>query len=108
VLGDISRKMANLVREQLKYAARAENMGMQQRCATYAISDQDHREAYEVGLKAADFVKKSMTDRMVSIERLQSVGYNYTLRDIELSQVAEYGERVVPNHFLNNRAQYYE
>src|SRR5690606_35645892 len=95
-------------REQLKYAARSENMGMHQRCATCTISDQDHKEAYEFGIKAADFVKQNITDRMVSIERLQSVGYNYVLRDVALSHVAESGERVLPNQFLMDRGQYYE
>lgn len=106
VLGGISNQMEQLIREHVGLTVRSENMGMNQR-SSYAISKQDQKEAYEVGKQAAVYVKKGISNIMVSIQKLNTMGYNYILRDVALNQVTDNGERLLPTEFISDRARFY-
>ncbi|MEK3881894.1 diphosphate--fructose-6-phosphate 1-phosphotransferase [Paenibacillus sp. PL2-23] len=107
VLGGIAAQMEQLTRERLGYTVRSENMGMHQRSANCAVSAQDRIEAYETGQKAATFLLSGKSNVMVSIQRLLGKGYTYVLEERMLGDIAEYGERSLPDSFISNPAQFY-
>lgn len=107
VLGGISTEMERLIRMNMGMTVRSENLGMNQRCAVWAISDQDRTEAYEVGNEAALYVKKGMSNVMVSIQRNQVIGYNYKLKSVALEHVANDGERLLPQEYISRPAEFY-
>ncbi|WP_281888546.1 diphosphate--fructose-6-phosphate 1-phosphotransferase [Paenibacillus sp. YYML68] len=107
VLGGIAAQMEAIVREQLGLTVRSENMGMHQRSAMYAVSEQDLHEAYEVGAKAAEYVTSGLSNRMVSIQRRDTIEYNYDLVPVPLEDVMREGERLLPDIFIEDPARYY-
>lgn len=108
VLGGISQRLQTLVETNLGFVCRAENLGMNQRCFSLAVSNQDRLEAYEVGKKAAELVKDGKTGVMVGIKRTAGNEYNFTLEGYELVKVRDAGERLLPAGFINNPEVYYE
>ena len=107
VLGGIAAEMGRLVRDELGLIARWENMGMNQRSCCAAVSAQDRLEAYEVGKKAAEYVRDGRSGVMVSIQRTEAIGYNYELIDKPVEEVAQAGERLLPHDFIENRTKFY-
>ncbi|WP_446898444.1 diphosphate--fructose-6-phosphate 1-phosphotransferase [Clostridium sp. LBM24168] len=107
VLGGISNNLENLVRSNLGLSARAENLGMNQRSFSLAVSDQDRLEAYETGKKAARFLKDNYSNIMVTIQNRCSKGYNYSLESCLLKEVTNEGERRLPDEFISDPKRYY-
>lgn len=107
VLGGISTEMEQLIRMNTGLTVRSENLGMNQRCAMWAVSEQDRTEAYEVGKEAALYVKKGMSNIMVSIQRCLDIGYNYKLESIALERVANDGERLLPQTYISKPTDFY-
>lgn len=107
VLGGIANQMEQLIQEHLGYVVRSENLGMNQRSASYAVSLQDRKEAYEVGKQAAQFVLDDMSSIMVNIQRQSTKCYNYTLGQASLTSVAKHGERLLPESFISDVSEYY-
>ncbi|WP_179232806.1 diphosphate--fructose-6-phosphate 1-phosphotransferase [Paenibacillus rigui] len=107
VLGGISTEMEQLLRSELGLNVRSENLGMNQRSAMWAVSSRDHQEAYEVGKQAALYLEKGYSNVMISIQRSDAIGYNYDLKSVPLEQVFILGERMLPETFISNPADFY-
>lgn len=107
VLGGVSLRMERMIREQTGYHVRAENLGMNQRSASFAVSSQDRKEAYEVGLQAALYVKQKKSSIMVNIQRKPTKCYNYIIGSTTLERVARSGEKTLPRRYLENLTEYY-
>ncbi|MFC7393625.1 diphosphate--fructose-6-phosphate 1-phosphotransferase [Scopulibacillus cellulosilyticus] len=108
VLGGISKDAEQLVKQELGLAARAEILGMHQRCSSMAVSFQDRLEAYKTGHTAAEWIKAGKSGVMVSIQRQQHIGYNYILEPQSLTRVANGGEKLLPIEFLTHRDRFYK
>jgi len=108
ILGGISSRMEQLIRDQFGYNVRSENLGMNQRSASYAVSLQDRQEAYEVGRKAALYIKQDLSGHMVNIQRQVAKCYNYTIGQVPLEQVVRSGERLLPAAYLASLPEYYD
>lgn len=108
VLGGISKMLEDIVKENLGFSARGENLGMNQRSFSLAASSQDRIEAYEVGKKAAELLEKNETNVMVTIQNGNIKGYNYYLESCPLEKVTSVGERSLPDEFIHNPKKYYE
>lgn len=107
ILGGISSEMEKAVRAHLGLTVRSENLGMNQRSSMWAVSGQDRAEAYEVGNRAALYVKKGESNVMVSIQRSHGIGYNYKIESIALAEVTKAGERLLPQEFISRPAEFY-
>lgn len=107
VLGGISFEMEEIIRSNLGYAVRSENLGMNQRSASLAVSCQDRKEAYEVGKKAAFLVQNEISNVMVSIQCKNSSKYKFSIESIELTKVTKHGERLLPKKFVENSGEFY-
>jgi len=107
VLGGISRLMEQLIHEQLGYHVRSENLGMNQRSASFAVSLQDRREAYEAGGQAASFIAAGLSGIMVNIQRQPDECYNYVIGQVSLDRVVHSGERLLPPKFIADTSEYY-
>ena len=108
VLGGISKRLEDIVKENLGFSARGENLGMNQRSFSLATSSQDRIEAYEVGKKAAELLEKNETNVMVTIQTSNIKEYNYHLESCPLEKVTSLGEKVLPSEFIHNPEKYYE
>lgn len=108
VLGGVSQYLQQIVKEHFGYNARAENLGMNQRCFSLAVSKKDQLEAYAVGKKAAELMKMGETNVMVSIEREDTKGYNCNLIGCKLKDVKDAGERILPSLFMEDTNKYYK
>jgi len=67
ISGGVSRALADLVRDHLGYHARAEVLGLIQRCSSDAVSPVDRREAHAVGVDGARLLRKGEGDIMVGL-----------------------------------------
>lgn len=108
VLGGVSQRLEELVKENLGLSARGENLGMNQRSFSLGASCQDRIEAYEVGKKAAELIDKNETNVMVTIQNNNISGYNYYLDSCPLELVASAGEKVLPSEFIESPERYYD
>ncbi|MBA4493450.1 diphosphate--fructose-6-phosphate 1-phosphotransferase [Paenactinomyces guangxiensis] len=108
VLGGISNRLAELVRDELGLAVRGENLGMIQRAAFFAVSDQDVKEAIAVGQEAANLVMSDQSHLMVSLQRASQTEYTFILEHRSLGRVMRAGERLLPKEMIANREKYYE
>lgn len=106
VLGGISKEMEKLIHHQLGVVVRAEILGMNQRCSSMAVSEQDRLEAYKTGEKAAELLEAETSDVMVSIQRGSEIGYTFELKSCPLKQVVDGGERLLPLEFITDREKY--
>jgi 6-phosphofructokinase 1 len=106
VLGGVGQYLAQQVRDQLGYASRSELLGMNQRCAAYAVSEQDREEAEQLGVRAAEWLKSALNSSdgssMMTLRRNHSPGqpYAYRIDPLPLGEVAD-REKPVPNEFLD-------
>lgn len=108
VLGGISQELESLVKGELDLNARAEILGMNQRCSSTAISSQDQLEAYEVGRKAAELIKMDISGVMVSIQAIYEQNYSFRLTTCQLIDVVNKGERQLPLGYIENPQSYYD
>ena len=108
VLGGVSKILEDLVKENLGFSARGENLGMNQRSFSLAVSSQDRIEAYEVGKKAAELIDNNETNVMVTIQNSNIKGYGYHLENCLLNEVTSLGEKALPPEFINSPEKYYE
>jgi 6-phosphofructokinase 1 len=107
VLGGISGQMEKLIHQHLGYHVRSENLGMNQRCASFAVSSQDRREAYETGGQASAYIMDGASGIMVNIQRQPDQCYNYIIGQVSLERVVDSGERLVPPSFIADASEYY-
>lgn len=87
-LGGVGSVIAESVSSQLGLACRYENLGIMQRCATFAVSETDRLEAAALGMKAARLVFHGESGLMVRIERLSDQPYNWDIRHAAFAAVA--------------------
>jgi 6-phosphofructokinase 1 len=106
VLGGVGQYLAQQVREQLGYASRSELLGMNQRCASFAASDQDREEAERLGAHAAAWLKGAAAGSvMMTLQRGNSSGtsYDYRIGHMPLGEVSDH-EKPVPDEFFETPA----
>ncbi|HEY8889847.1 MAG TPA: diphosphate--fructose-6-phosphate 1-phosphotransferase [Clostridium sp.] len=108
VLGGVSKRLEDIVKENLGFSARGENLGMNQRSFSLATSSQDRIEAYDVGEKASELIDNNETNLMVTIQNSDIKGYDYHLESCLLEKVTSLGEKALPYEFINNPEKYYE
>jgi 6-phosphofructokinase 1 len=106
VLGGVGQYLAQQVREQLGYASRSELLGMNQRCASFAVSEQDREEAEQLGARAAEWLKGAAAESvMITLQRDHSPGqpYAFQIGHMPLGEVSD-REKPVPDEFLDMTA----
>ena len=108
VLGGISSEVANFLKEQLNVKVRPEILGMNQRCFSPLLSSVDKKEAYLIGVTGGKWIKQELSSVMVSIQRLQETEYNVYMEPVPLKDVADSGERLMPDKFIDDSKSYYE
>jgi 6-phosphofructokinase 1 len=99
-LGGVGSILAECVSERLGLASRYENLGILQRCATFAISELDRIEAVALGVKAAQLLMRGESEFMVQINRLSSQPYRWEIRRIPFAEVAGL-ERSLDSKYLS-------
>lgn len=107
VLGGISERLADYLKMKLDISVRAEQLGMNQRCSTELISLVDKNEAYEVGKTGALWVQKDYSDVMVTLQRIEGAIYEIEMKPISLQDVANLGERLMPDIFIDDQEKYH-
>ncbi|WP_164215205.1 diphosphate--fructose-6-phosphate 1-phosphotransferase [Virgibacillus sp. YIM 98842] len=108
VLGGISNEIENSITEQLHVKVRSEILGMNQRSFSPLVSPVDKEEAYLAGITGGYWVKQDLSSVMVSIRRLQEERYEIQMKPVSLKDVAHSGERLLPDHFIDNPKRYYD
>ncbi len=101
VLGGVSSHLAEIIQRELGLKSRSEILGMHQRSSQAYISLQDQKEAYEVGMKAAELVFRDESGVMISIIRGEGKTYSFFLSCVPLEKVAKGGERRLPKKFYD-------
>lgn len=107
VLGGISQRLADYLRGKLNLMVRAEKLGMNQRCSTELVSLIDKDEAYAVGKTGAEWVQKDYSGVMVTLQRKEDKKYEVEMKPISLQDVANKGERLMPDEFIDKPEKYY-
>ncbi|MFC6226459.1 diphosphate--fructose-6-phosphate 1-phosphotransferase [Paenibacillus allorhizosphaerae] len=87
-LGGVGSVLAESVSTRLGLACRYENLGILQRCATFAVSELDRMEAAALGRKAAQLILRGESGMMVRIERLAHQPYKWEIGKIAFAAVA--------------------
>lgn len=108
VLGGISNEVEKFLKKHINVKIRSENLGMNQRCFSSLVSSIDKKEAYLVGDTGGKWIRQELTNVMVSIQRAPSMTYQIHTLPVTLESVAKSGERLMPDHFIDNRKSYYE
>jgi 6-phosphofructokinase 1 len=100
-LGGVGAVLAETVGRELGLACRYENLGMIQRCASFAVSETDRTEAILLGARAAQHIKDGNNGLMVAIDRLSDQPYDWTIKSIPLNQAAG-SERELDSRFVSS------
>lgn len=108
VLGGAAARLQEALSARLGIFVRSENLGMNQRALSLAVSDTDRREAYLVGEKAARLLAEGVSRKMVCIERKPDIRYNVHIGSCDLQKVKDAGERIMPQEFIQDRQRFYE
>lgn len=108
VLGGISDEIADYLRGKLHLTVRAESLGINQRCATSLVSSIDKKEAYLVGEVGAKWVGQNLNNVVATIQRTSEENYNVEIKPVPIKDVANSGERLMPDEFIDNLDKYYE
>ena len=108
ILGGISSEMEFLLKKELKIMARAELLGMNQRSSSMLVSPVDYEEATQVGVCGGQWLKEGKTKIMVSLQRAKQIDYNVSTIPVDLKEVVQEGERMLPDYFINNHQAYYK
>ncbi|WP_152655213.1 diphosphate--fructose-6-phosphate 1-phosphotransferase [Oceanobacillus sp. CFH 90083] len=107
ILGGISSEMELLLKKELKIMARAELLGMNQRSSSMFVSPVDYQEAYQAGVCGGKWLKEGKNKIMVSLQRTKQFDYNINKIPVDLKEVVQEGERMVPDYFIDNKQAYY-
>lgn len=99
VYGGVSRELAGWVTGELGLPARGELLGMGQRCHSLSVSQQDRREARELGREAARVIRAGKSRYMLTLARASSDPYEHEIRLAPLEKVAGI-ERPLPGEWL--------
>jgi 6-phosphofructokinase 1 len=108
VLGGISNEIENNITEQLHVKVRSEILGMNQRSFSPLVSSVDKEEAYLAGITGGCWVKRNLSGVMVSIQRSQEKNYEIQMKPVSLKDVANSGERLLPDYFIDNPKKYHD
>ncbi|HVU66867.1 MAG TPA: 6-phosphofructokinase [Ktedonobacteraceae bacterium] len=100
LLSGAAQYLVELVKERLKLRARFDKPGDLQRMASYAVSNVDRDEAYQVGQAGVEAARAGETDKMVVLLRQDRPEYHCTTGLVELDRVANV-QRLLPAEFLN-------
>jgi 6-phosphofructokinase 1 len=100
LLSGAAQYLVELVKERLKLRARFDKPGDLQRMASYAVSNVDRDEAYQVGQAGVEAARAGETDKMVVLLRQDTPEYHCTTGLVELDRVANV-QRLLPAEFLN-------
>lgn len=65
--GGVAQSLAESVRTNFGYGVRAEVLGLVQRCASWAVTRADRREARDLGAEAARLLRRQMSGVMVAL-----------------------------------------
>ncbi|MFC4736848.1 diphosphate--fructose-6-phosphate 1-phosphotransferase [Bacillus daqingensis] len=106
ILGGVSKQIEGAVKEKLQLTARAELLGMNQRCYRPAVSKVDEAEAVLVGHRAAELVKGNESGFMIGLQRRDTIGYKAEVTQVPLHIVYDGGERFLPDYYINERQHY--
>ncbi|GIP31558.1 diphosphate--fructose-6-phosphate 1-phosphotransferase [Paenibacillus sp. J2TS4] len=87
-LGGIGSTIAETISKELGLACRYENLGILQRCASFAVSQQDQIEAEAVGRRAASLLLEGASGCMVTIVRLSDQPYRWDVDSAPFDEVA--------------------
>nr|WP_165972072.1 diphosphate--fructose-6-phosphate 1-phosphotransferase [Paenibacillus piri] len=87
-LGGVGSVLREAVSNELGLACRYENLGILQRCASFAVSKLDRIEAMVLGERAAQLIFQGESGCMVGIERLSEQPYSWDIRKIAFDKVA--------------------
>lgn len=104
-LGGVSSLLAELVANELGLKSRTDKPGTMQRACMSLASTVDLEEAYRVGEAAVTAALAGETDKMVTLERAPSPGYEVTTGLIALDDVAG-KERPLPDAFINDAGNF--
>lgn len=107
ILGGISSEIEFLLKKELNIMARAELLGMNQRSSSMLVSPVDYQEAFQIGVCGGRWIKEGKNNIMVSLQRTEQFGYNVSKIPVELKEVVQAGERMVPEYFIDDRQAYY-
>lgn len=108
ILGGISSEIEDLIKKELKIMARAELLGMNQRSSSMFVSPVDYKEASQAGSCGGKWLKEGKNKIMVSLQRTKQFDYNISKIPVDLKEVVQEGERLLPDYFIDNRRAYYE
>ncbi|MFD0871413.1 fructose-6-P phosphotransferase [Chlamydia abortus] len=87
-LGGIGSVIAETISQELGLACRYENLGILQRCASFAVSAQDQLEAEAVGRQAARYLLEGVSGQMVTIVRQADEPYDWNVGSAPFRDVA--------------------
>ena len=99
-LGGLAARLAGLVKAKMGIKTRGIELSLLQRCAAHCASKTDIDEAFLAGKTAVESMLDGVTDKMVGFECSRENGYTCSTRLIDLSDVANY-ENKVPKEWIN-------
>lgn len=108
ILGGISLEIETLLKKELNVMARAELLGMHQRSSSMFVSQFDYMEASEIGKYGGQWLADKKNKVMVSLQRTNQFDYNIDKIAVDLEDVVQEGERMVPDHFIDYPKEYYK
>jgi len=104
-LGGVGDYLVNLIAEELRIKARFDKAGTIQRSSGIAQSGTDVAEAKMLGAAAVQRACESVTDQMVTLQRVSQKPYRCETALAPLADVAN-AERPVPDEFINEQGNY--
>lgn len=86
-LGGAGALLADAVSKRLGLNCRYDNLGILQRCSSFAVSETDRLEAEALGERAASLIFNGERNKMVGIRRLSDEPYEWTISEIDFKLV---------------------
>ncbi|WP_062442226.1 diphosphate--fructose-6-phosphate 1-phosphotransferase [Thalassobacillus devorans] len=108
ILGGIATILAKEAENHFQVMARDECLGMNQRSFSLSVSSVDREESYQSGKEAAIRLLKDESDKMICIGREENNTYKARYLGVSLKEVAEAGERRMPEEFTRDPEAYIE
>ncbi len=104
-LAGTAKALELAVKAELGCKVRSVELNLPQRCAAHLVSAQDITESLEVGRHAVMAAVEGMTRRMITIQRVSTNPYAYSIGHEDIFKIANQ-TKYVPAEFINERGNH--
>ena len=104
-LAGTAKALELAVKAELGCKVRSVELNLPQRCAAHLVSAQDITESLDVGRHAVMAAVEGMTRRMITIQRVSTNPYAYSIGHEDIFKIANQ-TKYVPDGFINERGNH--